>query len=227
MNAFLGMALVLAALGSLFLLARHGRARGWMTAEYSRKFVHVGMGCIALTFPWLFTQTRPVLVLAAIAAGALLAVRAIPFARARFGCVLLEVKRRSYGEFAFVAGVAAAFFLAHGDPMSYVIPVAVLTFADTLAAVVGTRFGTHRFATLDGTKSLEGSLAFLATAVACVAIPLAVAGRAQAAPIACVSALALTLVEASAWAGLDNVAIPLLGGILVRALCGGPSGGAF
>lgn len=226
-NVFLASTAALAALGALFGGARALRTRGLLSAEGSRKLVHIGMGCVCMSFPWLFDGPLPVLVLAAIAMAGLLAVRAIPSLQANFGCVLHGVARRSYGEFAFIGGVATAFWLAHGDAFSYVIPVAVLTFADSLAAIVGTRFGAHRFATPDGTKSLEGSAAFLVAATACVAVPLALAGRPGALLVALVTAGALMLIEASAWAGLDNFAIPLVGGMLVRALAGASYGGSF
>jgi phytol kinase len=221
MNVYLASALALGSLSALFAAARYARARRGLSAEQSRKFVHVGMGCICMSFPWLFGSPLPVAILAAIAATGLFGVRAVPWLRARLGCVLSGVERRSYGEFAFIAGIAAAFALAHGDALSYVIPVAVLTFADTVAALVGMRFGTHRFATPDGTKSLEGSFAFLATAFACVAAPLGIAGRPDALLVASIAALALTVAEAAAWAGLDNFAIPLLGGAIVRAFASG------
>jgi phytol kinase len=226
MNACIGALAVLAGLGALFGVARLARTRGWFGSEDSRKFVHVGMGCICLTFPWLFSSAVPVLVLAFFAAAALFALRANPRLRTLFGCVLHGVERRSYGEFAFVLGVAAAFVLAQGDALSYVVPVAVLTFADSLASIVGTRIGRHRFRTPDGTKSFEGSLAFLVVAVACVAVPLFAAGRPNALPVALATAVALMLVEASVWAGLDNLAIPIVGGLLVRALASA-AGGSF
>jgi phytol kinase len=225
MNAVLGGALVLAALAALFAAAREARSRKLVSAEYSRKLVHVGMGSICLTFPWLFGSPDPVLALAAVAAFALLAVRVIPLLQATFGCVLHGVQRRSYGEFAFIGGVAAAFVLAHGDELSYVIPVAVLTFADTVATLVGNRFGEHRFNTPDGTKSLEGSCAFLAVAIVCVAVPLTTAGSPGALSVALLTSVALMAIEAAAWSGLDNLAIPLLGGVLIRVLTAATAGG--
>lgn len=227
MNPFVASSLVLVTLSLLFAAARYACFREWMSAEYSRKFVHVGMGCLCLNFPWLFHDARLVIALAIVATLALLGVRTIPWLQTSFSCVLHGVRRRSFGEFAFIGGVAAAFTFAQGDALSYVIPVAVLTFADTAAAIVGVRFGTHRFDTIDGSKSLEGSTAFLATAVACVAVPLAIAGRSGAVAIALLTGLLLMVVEAAAWAGLDNFAIPFVGGFLVRALIGSATGSAF
>jgi phytol kinase len=220
MNATLGIAVVLAALAALFALAGWLRSTGRLAPEHARKLVHVGMGLVCLTFPWLFHDTAPVLGLAAAAIAALAAVRSLQPLRARFGCALHGVARRSYGEFAFVAGIVAAFVLAHGDALAYTVPVAVLTFADSIAALVGTRFGFHRFRTFEGTKSLEGSTAFFFAALLCIAGPLLLAGNAAALPIALGVSIILTLIEASAYAGLDNLLIPVAGALLVRSAGG-------
>jgi phytol kinase len=224
MNALLSAALVLGALGGLFAVARYARVRLHLAAEHSRKFVHVGMGCVCLMFPWLFSSNAPVLCLAGTALTALIAVRTVPYLRGLFGCVLHGIERRTYGEFAFILGVVTAFVLARGDTFSYVIPVAILTFADSLAAIVGTRFGRHRFETPGGSKSVEGSLAFLAIAVACVAVPL-LPVRADALTIGLTAGVGLMLVEAAGWAGLDNLTIPIVGGLLIRALVSAPGSG--
>lgn len=188
--------------------------------ELARKTVHVLLGTLCLTFPWVFSSATPVLVLAVIATAALLALRVVPALRASIGRPLHGVARTSYGEFAFVAGIAATFVLAHGNVWSYVIPVAVLTYADAVAALIGTRFGLHRFRTIDGTKSLEGSLAFFSAALICVAVPLELTHQPNAFAIATLVSGALMIVEASAWSGLDNALIPLAGGLLVRSLAG-------
>jgi phytol kinase len=227
MNAALGIAFVLVALAALFAVAGWLRSNGRIAPEHARKLVHVGLGLVCLTFPWLFHDARPVLGLAALAVAALAAVRLLEPLRVRFGCALHGVARRSYGEFAFVAGVVAAFLLAHGDALAFDVPVAVLTFADSIAALVGTRFGFHRFHTFEGTKSLEGSAAFFLVAVICIAGPLLLTGNPAALPIALGASAILTLVEASGYAGLDNLLIPVAGALLVRAAGGALAVGAW
>lgn len=216
LNPIVGSVVVLLALSLLFVWARAARRRELLSPEGSRKVVHVGMGLVCLTFPWLFPSVMPVLVLAAVAAAALWAIRQVPGLNAQFGCALHDVSRDSYGEFAFIAGVSSAFVLAHGNALQYVIPVAVLTFADAIAALIGTRFGTLRFGIFGG-KTMEGSAAFFIMAIACVAMPLALSNM----PVAIAATLsisaALMLVEALSRAGFDNFAIPVLGVMLLRA----------
>ena len=227
MNPFVGSIVVLGSLGGLFAIVRYMRARDLLSAEHSRKVVHVGMGVVCLSFPWLFVSIVPVLALASMASAALLAVRVIPVLCDRFGCVISGVERRSYGEFAFIAGVAAAFVLSAGDATAYIASVSVLTVADTLAALVGKRLGTHRFATLDGSKSYEGSFAFLVTAIICIAMPLYVFGQPGALLIGVAGGVALMLVEAAIGLGLDNFAIPVACTILIRLLAGTLAAGAM
>jgi phytol kinase len=191
------------------------------SAECSRKAVHVAAGMLCLPIPWIFHSIEPVLALAAGAAALLFAVRAIPALRNSAGQTLYGISRRSYGEFAFIAGVLCAFVLAHGDLLAYVIPVAVLTFADAFAAIIGSRFGALRFKNPGGSKTFEGSAAFFAAAIVCTAAPLALAGVPHAMLVACITAVTLMTVEAVSWAGLDNLAIPLFGGLLMRGLSGG------
>jgi phytol kinase len=191
------------------------------SAERARKSVHVALGSVCLTLPWIVHSDVPVLLLAGIAAAGLFAVRVVPALRGGAGQALHGVTRRSYGEFAFVLGIAATFVLAHGDVTSYVIPVAVLTFADAAAALIGTRFGLHRFTVVAGTKSVEGSIGFFVVAMLCVALPLELAGQPNALAIATIVSTALTVIEASSWDGLDNLLIPIAGGLIVRSFVTG------
>ena len=50
--------------------------------------------------------------LAFAACAGLFALRTVPALKARFGCALHGIARASFGEFAFVGGVALAFVLA-------------------------------------------------------------------------------------------------------------------
>jgi len=227
MSALLAGAAVLVALSGLLAGASRLRRLGTIGPETARKAVHVGMGAICLPFPWLFGDVRAVMFLAAVAAGALLMLRGLPILRPAFGCALHDVRRRSYGELAYIAGIAILFAFAAGDALVYVIPVAVLTFADPAAALVGMRCTRNRYATRDGSKSIGGSVAFFGTAAVCVTLPLLAAGRPGAVAAGVIAGAVLMLVEAWAWAGLDNLTIPLAGGILMRSLDGALSLGGL
>jgi dolichol kinase len=89
------------------------------------------------------------------------------------------------------------------------IAIAALMFimvGDTLAALIGRKYGRHKF----GRKSVEGSLACLAgtVAVALIAPNLALAA-------ALFGALVATVVEALSWRIDDNISVPILSGLAI------------
>lgn len=160
-HPLIGMALVLAGLGGLLATATMLRQRQWLSAELARKLVHIGMGVLTLSFPWLFRESWPVIALAALAVATLLVVRLLPSWRQRVGGALHDVARQSLGEIYFPLSVAIVFVFARGEPMLFVVPILILTFADAVAALVGVRYGAAHYTTLEGRKSTEGSVAFL------------------------------------------------------------------
>ncbi|HEV2740238.1 MAG TPA: hypothetical protein VGU66_16780 [Candidatus Elarobacter sp.] len=212
MTAVLAAAVLALLVGGIGMLAH----RFAWEPEAARKASHVAVGAMCLPLPWLFADVAPVLVLAAVACAGLLALRTVPWLRVRFGAALHGIARASYGEFAFVGGVALAFVLAHGDKPAYVATILALAFGDAAAALVGRRFGRHPFAVGRARKSLEGSAAFFVVALlVCAVFP-----RAESVAAVAAFALATTLAEALAGDGLDNVAIPLAG-LLALRLFGG------
>jgi len=219
MNAFSGVALVLGLLAVLMLAVRAAQHRGAIDAEMARKLVHMGMGSVCLAFPWIFTSVGPVWALAFAAAGILAAVRLIGPLRVRFGSVLGGVGRVSWGEIYFPFAVALVFTLADGDRAAFCAPVAILTFADAAGALVGQRWGKLRYAAVESTKSLEGSLAVFEVTWICATVVLAVLGDVtveRALLVGVVMALFAALVEAVSWRGLDNLLVPLVAFAQVR-----------
>jgi phytol kinase len=207
------MAAVLGALGVFMLAVRSLQAFRLLGPEGGRKLVHVGMGVIALPFPWIFTDSRPVWLLAAAAIAVLGAVRLVPTLALRFGGVLSGIGRPSLGEIFFPLGVALAFMLARGDAAAFCGAVGVLAFADTTGALVGIRWGRIRYSVAGSRKSLEGSAAVWASASACVAIAYAALGpKTWEAGLAggVLIGLAVASVEAVSSYGLDNLLLPAL-----------------
>jgi phytol kinase len=101
----------------------------------------------------------------------------------------------------------------------YCVPLLMLALADAAAALVGVHYGYLRYSTSEGVKSTEGSLAFFLCSFFCVHVPLLLAtdtGRAQTLLIALLLAFLATLFEAVAWAGLDNLVLPLVAYVLLK-----------
>jgi dolichol kinase len=209
MNPWLGIFAVLAFLGAL--IGALVFFRGRLGPELSRKAVHVGMGLVCLSFPWIFRESWPVIVLAALAIIGLATVRVIPFLRKDVGAVLGGVERESLGEFYFPLAVAAVFLLAGGDALLYMIPILTLAVADSVGALVGVRYGFARYRTDEGLKSAEGSVAFFIAAFLSCHVPLILfsqTGRAETLLIGLTTGFVVMLLEAISWRGQDNLIIP-------------------
>jgi phytol kinase len=159
------------------------------------------------------------LALAPLTVALLLALKHVRRLRGELGAVLYGIERRSLGEVYMPLGITLVWVLSGGDPLLFCPPVLMLALADPVAALVGIRFGRHRYATVDGEKSVEGSLAFCLVAAAAVLLPLLIAGRVthvEGLLIALNVALLAMIAESVAWRGLDNFFIPLVGYALLR-----------
>jgi phytol kinase len=109
--------------------------------------------------------------------------------------------------------------MADGDKLLYTIPILILTFADASAALIGVFYGQRRYTTSEGTKTLEGSLAFFQTAFLSTLVPILLfteVGRAETLLIALLMGLLSMLLDAIAWWGLDNLLIPVLSFLMLR-----------
>jgi phytol kinase len=202
----------------LFVLRRYAAG---LRPETTRKLLHVGSGVLTVTFPFVFADIWPVLALTAAAGGVLAAVRWVPALRARAAVVVHRVERPTYGELYFPLAIAILFWRTHGQhPLLFVIPVLILTFADTAAAVVGTAFGGRRHG--GGTeKTLAGSVAFAVVAFASAQaafLAWPAIDRVAALVASLTLAILVTLVERAARRGLDNLLIPFTSYVLLRGM---------
>ena len=208
----LGIVIVLAAAVAMLSLLRIGNRLLAVTAEQLRKLAHIGTGALTMTFPWIFSSYVPVVVVCSLSLLLLLGIQYYGPLQARLSGVLHGVKRQSRGDLYFPVSVAILFTLTRGNKLFYVVPILVLTFADTVAALLGEQYGKHGYASIGGIKSMEGSIGFFTTAFFAVHIPLLLftqLGRPETLLIAADIGLIVTLLEAIAWRGLDNIFIPL------------------
>jgi phytol kinase len=212
MNPLLGIALVLVLFAALLAVLTIWSRAAHPHPELTRKILHIGMGLITLSFPWIFRHSWPVAVIAVLAILMLSVLRWGPAVAKGADGVLGGVRRESMGEFYFVAAVALVFFLSGGDPLKYCVPVLVLTLADAVGALVGARYGLSPYRTDEGVKSAEGSLAFFLVAFLSAHVPLLLfsdAGRAEVLMIGLVIGFLVMLIEAISWRGLDNLLTPV------------------
>ncbi len=219
MQPWLGILIFLGAFVVLWALLAVYRKLLVPNPEVVRKLMHVGMGLLTLSLPWLFDRPWPVMVLAGICIVLLTAAKFIK----PLGDVIGGVERASLGDVYFPISVAILFWaaswartpLVHSRIILFCIPILILTLADAIAALVGITYGAHRYSGIEGEKSAEGSLAFFALAFLSTHVPLLLLtddqqmGREKVLLISLTIGFLVMLLEGIAWRGLDNLLVPL------------------
>ena len=178
--------------------------------EWPRKVIHLIGGAVCLSFPFLIDSPWNVTVL-----GACLCT--IIVAGKRFGCLrsLHGVERKSRGAEYYPPMIVVLFLLAQDRPWLYVASLLTLAVADALAALIGGHFGRVRYQVDYEHKTLEGSLAFFSAAVLAIGTPLALSSDPALPPVGhrlavtLLVAVLVTLFEAVARHGRDNIWVPL------------------
>src|SRR5690348_1129414 len=87
-NPWVGIALELVVLVLLMGALRLYQRFGSLAPETARKLFHIGGGLTTLTFPWIFAQPWPVIVLTAVTIPTLLALKYVSVLKAGLGAVL-------------------------------------------------------------------------------------------------------------------------------------------
>lgn len=219
-NNWLKIILVVGCVAGLMLALARLQRKHKIHPEIVRKAMHIGSGLVALSLPWLFQEGWPVFVLTLLSTTGMVAVKYLKCLRGTIGGVTGSVIRKTLGEICFPIGAGLLFAFAQGNVLLYSIPLLILTFADASAALIGVFYGVMRYTTADGTKTLEGSLAFFQAALLSTLTPLLLftnIGRAETLLIALLMGLLSMLLDAVAWWGLDNLLIPLLSFLVLRS----------
>jgi dolichol kinase len=177
--------------------------------EYTRKLVHLGSGFISLSFGFLFSSHWSVLALCILFVALMLATQRMGFLKS-----VHAVQRKSYGAFYFPLATYLTFLFSWfiQQPIFYFIAIAVLSTSDTIAALVGKRYGLNQFHAEDEQKSLEGSVMFFLSCYLIVHIAILLGtdiSRINSVLIAFWVAFLATLFEALSIRGTDNFWIPI------------------
>ena len=180
--------------------------------EIKRKMFHISMGIVMLTFPYIFKSPYSVGLLAIIALIILFLLKNTKLKNS-LGTILYSVDRESAGEIFFVISVFSIFCLSNGDKLLYSIPILILTFADSCAALVGKNYGKKNLAEMnEDAKSIEGSFMFFIVAFMATLVPLLLfteVGREETLIISTIIGFNVALIEMISHSGNDNLLIPL------------------
>jgi len=183
-----------------------------INGEIKRKLFHMSMGLVMLTFPHIFKSVISVGVLGVLAIIVLLALKHTKLKNS-LGTILYSVERESLGEIFFVISVFSIFYLSKGNNVLYSVPILILTFADSTAALIGKNYGKKNIAELnEDAKSIEGSFMFFMVAFMATLVPLLLfttVGREETLIISTIIGFNVALIEMISHTGNDNLLIPL------------------
>lgn len=202
----IGISVVAFAILLLFVTSEYLYRVHQIESEKTRKLVHFGSGVITLSFPWIFSSIVTIIALA-------VAFIIILFIGKMTGWLsgVHNVSRTTGGAYYYPLTIILTFWLAEGNPLLFCIPISILALSDAVAALVGKKFGRHKYAVLEGYRSIEGSLAFLLITMMLNFLGLCILSDFTALDILYISivvGLFTTTIEGSCILGLDNLLIP-------------------
>lgn len=205
---WLQITLVAVWLGFIVIVAEAINRFFTVDAEVSRKIVHIGTGNVILFAWWL---NIPVWI--GIAASILSAIIAIISYITPILPSINTVGRKSLGTFfyAISIGILMGWFWTIEQPQYAALGILVMTWGDGLAAVIGQKWGKHRYQVFGMTKSWEGSLTMLLVSfIVSSLILLAVEGNHYLTWIIAVAVAGVaTGSESFSKYGIDNLTVPL------------------
>ncbi len=192
------------------ILAIAGLVRRFATsdAEIVRKIVHIGAGHVILIAWWLNIPAN-------VGIGASILASIVTLLSYIFPILpgINSVGRQSLGTFFYAAsvGILVACFWHLQQPQYAAIGMMVMCWGDGLAALIGQRFGKHKYKLLGAQKSWEGSFTMAVVSYfVCSLILLGVVGNVwQTWIVALAVAVVASSLEAFSFLGIDNLTVPL------------------
>lgn len=191
-----------------------------VNVEYTRKFVHIMTGVIALFFPIYILNPIDLIILCV--SFAILLVLSIKWNLLQS---VNAIKRPSRGSILYPVVVVVCYLFQYykGSYTYYFIPILILALADPAAAWAGSKFRYRPFSILGNSKTIGGSIGFFIVAFLIANIGLYLRDSSDFALILLCSLLIAFLTsvsEALSIRGYDNLFIPLaaIAGLLIYTI---------
>jgi len=195
----------------------------------SRKFLHAMIGNLPFIMPYFTNSLFPFLVASPFIAVTYLVSPYSPwpgFAMRMRGLSDITEEGHGTGLILYAVSYSALALLYGTKPYIVAAGVLPMAYGDSVAALVGTTYGRHRFRVFEW-KSLEGclgmfigSLLSLLTGMAYFSMIYGFSLQAQMVQVLVVSVV-VTVAEAVSPRGLDNVTVPALGALTFIVMGGG------
>ncbi|MBD2385684.1 diacylglycerol/polyprenol kinase family protein [Cylindrospermum sp. FACHB-282] len=176
--------------------------------EIIRKIVHIGTGHVILIAWWLDIPASIGITASIVASAITLLSYLLPILPG-----INSVGRQSLGTFFYAVsiGILVACFWHLKQPQYAALGIMIMAWGDGLAALIGQRFGKHKYKILGSQKSWEGSLTMtLVSYLVSSLILLETQGNLwQTWVISLLVAVFATALEAFSFLGIDNLTVPL------------------
>ncbi|MBD2168033.1 phosphatidate cytidylyltransferase [Calothrix membranacea FACHB-236] len=176
--------------------------------EIVRKIVHIGTGNVILLAWWLNIPAIVGITASILASAVTLLSYRLPILPG-----INSVGRQSLGTFFYSLsfGILIGCFWYLQQPQYAALGILVMTWGDGFAALIGQRFGKHKYKVFGSQKSWEGSLTM--TLVSYLVSSLVLLGSQgniwQTWVLSLVVAVLATALEAFSFLGIDNLTVPL------------------
>lgn len=195
-----------AAFGMMFFVSELLYSKLKVEAEFTRKFIHISCGSIAMMVAVFQVHVITICCLGiffSVLTGFMLSKGLLPSVHA--------VKRRSIGSVLYPIGIllGVIFGMRSDYGATFFIPMGILVFSDTVAALAGIRFPVVKYKVMGFSKSLGGSTGFLLTSLAVILIYQSISVHFL--PLPCIVTILLvsTIAEALSVNGWDDLSVPL------------------
>ena len=208
----IALVITAAAQACLLVAVEFGFRRG-LGPEVTRHIAHLAGAASVAVLP-LFIRLSELVALAVFFTALLVWTRTRNLLRSVHG-----ISRVTVGALVFPAGLLLAAVLGWGHPGAIAYGALVLAFADTAAALIGTRVEGAGWPVLGGHKTVAGTLAFLLAATVIGLLFGLGAGDLRVVSVLGAAAV-LALIEATLGYGLDNVPVPAVATVLGISLLG-------
>jgi phytol kinase len=189
--------------------------RGY-SVDFTRKFIHIGVGMWAYGTVLLF-ETRTFAIIPPLA---FVAINAFSYWRGTFKAMETG-QRGNLGTIYFPLSFAVIVWLLWERRPLVVASLMPMTWGDALAAVVGRPLGRRRYTVLGSIRSLEGSAVMFLAAWVATFVPLvlfAAVSPVAALWVSAVTALGAAVIEAVSPWGIDNLTVPAVSTLILVVL---------
>ncbi|WP_352418257.1 diacylglycerol/polyprenol kinase family protein [Proteiniborus sp.] len=179
-----------------------------ISKEGSRKFIHVGVSnwwIIAMIF---FDNN----ICAAIVPGLFVLINYASYKKQIFSAMERDGSKKDLGTVYYaISLLILALITFKNKELSYIgaLGILIMGYGDGFAAIIGTKYGKHKFRVLGNIKSIEGSLAMFVFSFVVSVIILYIFDPVNVLYIGLLVALLSTILEMFSPMGLDNLTVPL------------------